>query len=72
MACPSCQSLFAAILDNSGPLAQRDGLAGPMPTSRFVRGHSNHQVLGPGNMVHDRMTIVIPAVDTKSEVGSIH
>src|SRR4051794_32968495 len=43
-----------------------------MPTSRFVSGHSNQQVFGPSNVIHDRMTVVVPAVDTKSELGSVH
>ena len=65
-------NLFAAVLDNSGALTQGYGLAGPMPTSRLVSGHSNHQVLGPSNVIHDRMTVVVPAVYMKSEISSVH
>ena len=35
-------------------LTQSYGFAWPMPTSRLASGHSNRQVLGPGDVIHER------------------
>jgi hypothetical protein len=43
-----------------------------MSTSRFVSGHNNHQVLGPSDVIHDCITVAVPAIDAKRELGSVH
>ena len=42
--------------------AQRYSFAWPVSTSRFVSSHSNHQVLGPSDLIHDCMTVEVPAM----------
>jgi hypothetical protein len=41
-------------------------------TSRFVSGHRNHQVLGPGSVIRDCMTVAVLAIDAKRELDSVH
>jgi hypothetical protein len=40
-----------------------------MRQAGFVSSLSNYQVLGPSDV---RMAVAVPAVDTKSEFGSVH
>ena len=48
------------------------GFAWPVPASRLVGGHRDYQVLDPGNVVHDRVAVMVPAIDTEAECGTVH
>ena len=62
------QALPAAVLNDTGTLPQRNGLAWPAQARSTECRQSYVEIFDPGNVLNDSIAVVVPTVDAEGKM----